>query len=100
LEEEARAFGRNTTLIVVTPSVDDEWLTAMQEIMHHGTRVVVVYVDPESFGGPSSEEMIAMLSATGILTYVVRAGSDIGLTLGPSGLVEDAPRELQRAGAR
>jgi len=100
LEEEGRAFGRNTTLIVVTPSVDDEWLTAMQEIMHHGTRIVVVYVDPQSFGGPSAEETIAMLSATGILTYVVRAGSDIGLTLGPSGLVEDGPRELQRVGAR
>ena len=99
LEEEARAFGRNTTLIVVTPSVNDEWLTAMQEIVHHGTRIVVVHIDPESFGGPSAKETIAVLSATGILTYVVRAGSDIGLTLGPSGLVEDGPRELQRVGA-
>ena len=100
LEEEARAFGRNTTLIVVTPSVDERWLAALQEIMHHGTRIVVVYLDPEGFGGGTAQEMIAMLTATGIATYVVRAGSDIGLMLGPSGLVDDGSRELQRAGAR
>ncbi|MFQ5472130.1 MAG: DUF58 domain-containing protein [Dehalococcoidia bacterium] len=100
LEEEARAFGRNTTLIVVTPSVDEAWLAALQEIMHHGTRTVVVYLDPESFGGETAQETIAMLTATGILTYVVRAGSDIGLTLGPAGLVDDGPQELQKAGAR
>jgi len=100
LGEEARAFGRNTTLIVVTPSVNDEWLAALEEIMHHGTRTVVVYLDPESFGGEPSQDTIAMLTATGILTYVLRAGSDIGLTLGPSGLVDEGPRELQRAEAR
>ena len=82
------------------PSVDDEWLAALQQIMHHGTRTVVVYLDPESFGGEPSQDTIAMLTATGILTYVLRAGSDIGLTLGPSGLVDEGPRELQRAEAR
>lgn len=100
LADEARTFGRNTTLILVTPSLNEEWLAAVQEIIQHGTRVAVVFVDPESFGGESSEQMLATLTATGILTYVVRQGSDIGLTLGPSGLAEEAPREMQKAGAR
>jgi uncharacterized protein (DUF58 family) len=99
LASEARAFGRNTTLILITSSLDESWMAAVQEIIQHGTRVAVVFVDPASFGGEQSDEMIAALNATGILTYVVRHGSDIGLTLGPSGLVEEAPRELQKAGA-
>ena len=100
LANEARTFGRNTTLILITSSLSEEWLASVQEIIQHGTRVAVVFVDPEGFGGGSSEQMIAMLTATGILTYVVREGSDIGLTLGPSGLAEERPRELQKAGAR
>lgn len=100
LANEARTFGRNTTLILITPSLDEEWLASVQEIIQHGTRVAVVFVDPEGFGGESSEQMIGTLTATGILTYVVREGSDIGLTLGPSGLAEERPRELQKAGAR
>jgi uncharacterized protein (DUF58 family) len=100
LAREARTFGRNTTLILVTSSLDEEWLASLQEIIHHGTRTAVVFVDPESFGGPSAQNMIALLSATGILTYVVRQGSDIGLTLGPSGLAEDTYRAMQKAAAR
>lgn len=100
LSSEARTFGRNTTLILITPSLDDEWLASLQEIIHHGTRTAVVFVDPESFGGGASGEMLNSLTVTGVLTYAVRMGSDIGLTLGPAGLAEEAPRELQRAGAR
>lgn len=100
LASEARTFGRNTTLILITSSRDEPWLAAVQEIIQHGTRVAVVFVDPESFGGEPSDQMIATLNATGVLTYVVRLGSDIGLTLGPTGLVDEAPRELQKAGAR
>lgn len=100
LVSEARTFGRNTTLILITSSRDEPWLAAVQEIIQHGTRVAVVFVDPESFGGEPSDQMIATLNATGVLTYVVRLGSDIGLTLGPTGLVDEAPRELQKAGAR
>lgn len=100
LASEARTFGRNTTLVLITSSLDEEWPAAVQEIIHHGTRVAVVFVDPESFGGEASAELISTLGASGILTYVVRDGSDIGLTLGPSGLVEEGARELKRAGAR
>lgn len=100
LASEARTFGRNTTLILITSSVNEEWLGSLQEIIQHGTRVAVIFVDPESFGGAPSEQLASTLGATGILTYVVREGSDIGLTLGPSGLTPETPRELQKAGAR
>lgn len=102
LAGEARTFGRNTTLILVTSSVDEQWLASLQEIIHHGTRTAVVFVDPEGFDGAPSSEVLSMLAVAGILTYVVRQGSDIGLTLGPSGLIEEpAPKaRTQAAGAR
>lgn len=100
LSSEARTFGRNTTLILVTPALDEEWLASLQEIMHHGTRTAIVFVDPESFGGENSGAMLDMLTVSGVLTYVVRSGSDIGLTLGPAGLAEEGPREFQKVGAR
>ena len=93
LEEEGRRFGRHTTVIIVTPSPDQEWVMALQTLIQQGARAAVVLMEPSSFtetedGGPQPEGLpLEALAATGVLTYIVRSGSDLSMMLGPAGVV-------------
>ncbi len=85
LQEEQRRFGRHTTLIVVTAATDDHWLTAIQALTQRGVRTAVVLVDPGSFGGPHSPLLLfGELTASDILTYVVRRGDELSVALSPT----------------
>jgi uncharacterized protein (DUF58 family) len=85
LLEEQRRFGRHTTVILITPAVDDHWLTALQSMTQRGVRAAVVQLDATTFGGANSPlVMYGELTASDILTYVVRRGDDLSITLSPS----------------
>jgi len=85
LQEEQRRFGRHTTLIIITPATDDHWLTAIQSLVQRGVRAAVVLLDPSTFGSDRSALlMYGELTASDILTYVVRRGDDLSLALSPS----------------
>ena len=91
LMEEQRRFGRHTTLVIVTASTDDLWLTALQSLAQRGVRVAVVLVDPSTFGGRESPLVLfGELTASNILTYVVSEGDDLGLALSTSAVGADA----------
>lgn len=51
LAAESARFGRNCTLVIVTPSLDERWVASLQQLRYRGVRAVVVLVDPQSFGG-------------------------------------------------
>jgi len=86
LLEEQRRFGRHTTLVIVTASTDDHWLTAIQSLTQRGVRAAVILVDPSTFGSDRSPLLLyGQLTASDILTYVVRRGDDLSLALGPAG---------------
>lgn len=100
LQEEGRRFGRHTTLIVVTSSTDPEWVVSLHDIVRSGTRAVAVVLEPGTFD-PSLDNQppLSELAATGTVTYVVRAGGDLSLMLGPAGIVgsgSDRPRVAVR----
>ncbi|MCC6266215.1 MAG: DUF58 domain-containing protein [Dehalococcoidia bacterium] len=85
LMEEQRRFGRHTTLVVITSSTDDSWLTAVQSLTQRGVRAAVVLIDPSTFGDTRSPLLLfGQLTASDILTYVVRRGDDLGLALSPT----------------
>lgn len=85
LHEEQRRFGRHTTLVIVTSATDDHWLTAVQALTQRGVRAAVVLIDPSTFGADRSPlVMFSELTASDILTYVVRKGDDLGLVLSPT----------------
>ncbi|MCC7365757.1 MAG: DUF58 domain-containing protein [Dehalococcoidia bacterium] len=85
LIEEQRRFGRHTTLIVVTSSTDDLWVTPMLSLTQRGVRAAVVLVDPSTFGSDRSALlMYGELTASDILTYVVSKGDDLTLALSPA----------------
>jgi uncharacterized protein (DUF58 family) len=85
LMEEQRRFGRHTTLVVITSATDDHWLTAIQSLTQRGVRAAVVLVDPSTFGSDRSPLLLyGQLTASDIMTYVVRKGDDLGLALSPT----------------
>jgi uncharacterized protein (DUF58 family) len=84
--EEQRRFGRHTTLVVVTPSTEDHWLTPIQSMTQRGVRAATVLVDPSTFssGADSPLVLFGELTASDIITYVVSKGDDLSLALSPA----------------
>jgi uncharacterized protein (DUF58 family) len=82
LNAEMHLFPRGTTLIVVTPTTNEAWLSAARQLTRRGLRVVAVMVDPESFGGRRSVAPLAgLLQASNIVTYVVSCGDNLEAAL-------------------
>jgi len=78
LAENAGQFDRSASLIVVTSSTATEWISVLRELRYHGLNIVVVLVDPASFGGKQSlDEVVMELAGIGIPAYVVRRGDPL-----------------------
>jgi uncharacterized protein (DUF58 family) len=86
LEAEAYLFPRGTTVILVTPNAQEEWVTAARQIARRGLRIVAVMVNPESFGGRNSSAPLApLLQAAGMGTYLVNRGDNLTAVLSQNG---------------
>jgi uncharacterized protein (DUF58 family) len=72
---EAEQIPRGTTLIIVTPWASESTATAARRLERRGVRVMVVLIDPASFGSRRSAVGVkALLQAAGTPTYIVRRG--------------------------
>ncbi len=66
-------------------SASESWATA-------------VLLEPGSFGKATEEELpVGPLAACNVVSYIVRAGSDISLMLGAAGISEERMPERARA---
>jgi uncharacterized protein (DUF58 family) len=75
LNAEAEQIPRGTTLIIVSPSASQMTATAARQLERRGVRVIVVLIDPASFGGRRSAAGVkALLQAAGTPTYLIREG--------------------------
>jgi uncharacterized protein (DUF58 family) len=82
LAAETLRFSRNTTLIIITPATDPEWVAVAHHLMSRGVRVTAVVIDPGSFDMPyTSLEVEIELTASRIPHYVVRQGDDLAQAL-------------------
>jgi len=82
LVENARQFGRSASLLVVTSSTATEWISVLRELRSRGLNVVVVLVDPTSFGGKQApDEAVMKLASVGIPAYLVRRGDLLSYAL-------------------
>jgi uncharacterized protein (DUF58 family) len=78
LAAEAVRFGRNCTLVIVTPSLDERWVVSLQHLLYRGVRAVVVLVEPQSFGGwRDSLAIQARLAELRVPTYVYAQGQSL-----------------------
>lgn len=86
IASESRRFGKYTTLIVVTPSSDDKWISSAQNLIRRGAKIAVVLLESSSFGGSDSPLLsLSTLLASGIQTYLVRKGDNLSQALSSAG---------------
>jgi len=82
LVENARQFGRSAALLVVTSSTATEWVSVLRELRSRGLNIVVVLVDPASFGGKQAlDEVVVKLASVGIPAYLVHRGDPLSYAL-------------------
>jgi uncharacterized protein (DUF58 family) len=76
-------FTRGTTLIIVTSSLNKEWVTEAQILSRRGIRTMCIFVDPSTFGSSSatSHEIRGILQLTKIPTLTVKFGDDLPTAL-------------------
>lgn len=79
---EGERLGRGVTLVVVTPSLERNWVAASRDLVRRGVRIVAVVIDPEGFGGPGdAAQVVAELHTSRVPAYLVRKGDDLGRAL-------------------
>ena len=82
LVDNARQFGRSASLLVVTSSTATEWVSVLRELRSRGLNVVVVLVDPTSFGAKQAlDEVVVKLASVGIPAYLVHKGDPLSHAL-------------------
>lgn len=85
LNHEGRRFGRHTTVIVVTPSADEDWVVSMETLASRGVKLAAIVLEPDTFGGHGNSLLLySALAAASIHTYLVKRGDDLSTTLGGS----------------
>ncbi|MDA1188702.1 MAG: DUF58 domain-containing protein [Chloroflexi bacterium] len=82
LPKDEALWTNHTTLIVITASPRQEWVTALQELMRRRVRIASVLLDGRSFGGFfDSREALKYLDNAGVPTYLVRNGENVSVAL-------------------
>lgn len=82
LAEEARRFGRHTTVVVVTPSTDERWALSLMALAGRGVKVAAVLLEADTFGGAENPlDVYGTLAAGGIFAYTVKRHDDLGRAL-------------------
>jgi uncharacterized protein (DUF58 family) len=78
LTAESQRFGRNSTLVVITSSLDERWVGALQQQLYRGVRSAVLFVDPQSFGGwRDPEPLLLRLAELRVPTFRLRQGQPL-----------------------
>lgn len=79
---ESSRFSRSSTLLIVTPSLDERWVASVQQLIYRGVRAAVVLVDQGSFGGQGDVSAIqGKLAMLLVPCYLLRRGQGIAEAL-------------------
>jgi uncharacterized protein (DUF58 family) len=67
-----RALGRSTSAIIITPSINPDWINALVVLMQRDISLTVLLLDPSSFGGSGDYDSIAnKLTSWGVNFYQI-----------------------------
>ena len=78
VESQVGYLPRGSVVVLVTPSVRDDVILAVEGLVLRDMRPIVVVIDPHSFGGSSkSESLVDKLSLRGIPVAVVKKDADL-----------------------
>ena len=85
IAEERNIWFNNSSIIIITPSSETEWVTALSELSQFNTSITVIMVNAKSFGG--KHELGPILSALdniGISPYVINKNDELNESLSRS----------------
>ena len=83
LAAETLQFSRSTTVIVITPSTDADWIAATRNLTNRGIKPTAVLIDPASFEAEANTiEAEIELTASHIPHYILRQGDRLEDALG------------------
>ena len=75
-------FGRHSTVIAITPSINTQWVTELQSLNNRGVQVTAITLTSDSFDELTSPNNIyKTLEQNGILYYAIVTGADLAITL-------------------
>ncbi|GAB4580827.1 MAG: DUF58 domain-containing protein [Anaerolineales bacterium] len=78
LETQARHIARGSTVILITPTVREQFAFTLEYLTRRGLRPIVVLLDAETFGGaPGSTKLAHTIKALGVPVRKVENGKDI-----------------------
>jgi hypothetical protein len=90
LSNEARRFGRHTTVVVITPSTEERWVAGLGALQQRGVKVAAILLEPSTFGGDQSAlDIFASLASNDVFTYIVKRSDDLQSAL-TAGTAADA----------
>lgn len=93
---ESMRLNRLSTILLVTPSVDLEWVGACQLLTQRGVSVLVALIESSTFGGSvGSIDVVGSLAAASLPTYLVKRGEPLeGLLAQPELATLASPANL------
>ncbi len=82
LREERNLFATSSSIVIITSSTSGDWIQAVNTMMNEVPQIVVILVDPHSFGAEGAvDRALNLLYLSGALSYVVRKGDDLSEAL-------------------
>jgi uncharacterized protein (DUF58 family) len=72
LERAAPTLGQRSSLILITPSTESEWLSSLTQLRWKGISPTVLLMDPQTFNAPGHADSLAdLLADMGIARFVL-----------------------------
>lgn len=82
LSSESRSFGKQDTVLVITPSVDEQWVNALRVEMLRIASAAAVVVEPSTFGGRDNALMlVSSLTAINVPSFLVKRDDSLNAAL-------------------
>jgi len=82
LSLETHLFTRGTSLMIITSSVDQDWISEAQVLQRRGIRPICVYINPQTFSAKQDSSAIrGMLQLAKIPTIVISKDDDLAVAL-------------------
>ena len=90
LNEEGKRFGRHSTIVVITPSTQDDWVLSLRVAAERGAKPTAVLIEPGTFGMEGDSLVVfGALAAAGISTSIVKRAGDLSVALAPASARHD-----------
>ncbi|MCR4408388.1 MAG: DUF58 domain-containing protein [Anaerolineae bacterium] len=77
LEEISPMLGRGRTLVIITPSLESDWIAPLLPLMRRDISPAAILLDRASFDGPDTDSVTALrglLAEQGVPSYIIRKG--------------------------